>query len=85
LTVARVTAQLQAHPTEDLAGVAKQQGVTEAQLYTLGLQALQTASDQMVTAGLWTKPQADEEMQYWRQVDPLVLLNGVTSWFRQDT
>jgi hypothetical protein len=83
LTVAQVTAQLQAQPTPDLRGVGKQQGLAQDQLYQLVLSALQTVDNHQVTSGLWTEPQADEEMQYWSQQTQLSLLNGVASWFVQ--
>lgn len=83
LTVAQVTAQLQAEPTLDLRGVAKPQGLAQDQLYRLVLGALQTTDDRMVSSGIWTKHQADEEMQFWTQLDQVSLLNGVARWFLQ--
>jgi hypothetical protein len=81
LTVAQVTAQLQAEPAPDLLSVGKQQNLAQDQLYRLVLSALQTADDRMVTSGVWTKPQADEEMQYWSQQPQVSLINGVARWF----
>lgn len=83
LTVAQVTAQLQAEPTPDLRSVGKQQGLAQDQLYQLVLGTLQKADDQMVSSAVWTKPQADEEMQYWSQQPQVSLLNGVARWFVQ--
>lgn len=83
LTVAQVTAQLQAEPTPDLRGIGKQQGLAQDQLYRLVLSALQTADNQMVTSHTWTEPQADEEMGYWSQQTQLALINGVARWFLQ--
>jgi hypothetical protein len=83
LTIAQVTAQLQAQPAPDLRGVGKQQGLAQDQLYRLVFSALQTADNHMVTSGIWTKPQADEEMQYWSQQTQVSLLNGVAHWFVQ--
>jgi hypothetical protein len=83
LTVAQVTAQLQAQPTPDLRRVGKQQGLAQDQLYQLVLSALQTVDNDQVSSGLWTEPQADEEMHYWSQQTQLSLLNGVASWFVQ--
>jgi hypothetical protein len=83
LTVAQVTAQLQAEPSPDLRGVAKPQGLAQDQLYRLVLGALQTADDRMVSSGVWTRHQADDEMQYWTQQDQVSLLNGVARWFVQ--
>ena len=68
LTVAQVTARLQAEPTPDLQGIGKQQGLAQDQLYRLVLSALQTADDQMVTSGVWTQQQADEEMQHFSKL-----------------
>ena len=83
LTVAQVTAQLQAEPTPDLRSVGKQQGLAQDQLYRLVLSALQTADDRMVSSGFWTEPQADEEMQYWSQQTQVSLINSVARWFLQ--
>jgi hypothetical protein len=83
LTVAQVTAQLQAQPTPDLRGVGKQQGLAQDQLYRLVLSALQTVDNHQVSSGVWTQQQADEEMQYWSQQTQLPLLNGVANWFVQ--
>jgi hypothetical protein len=83
LTVAQVTAQLQAQPTPDLRSVGKQQNLAQDQLYRLVLSALQTADDRMVSSRVWTKPQADEEMQYWSQQPQVSLINGVARWFLQ--
>lgn len=81
LTVAQVTVQLRADPTPDLREVGKQQGLAQDRLYRLVLGALQTADDQMVTSGVWTQRQADEEQQYWSQQTQLSILNGVAGWF----
>jgi hypothetical protein len=83
LTVAQVTAQLQAEPTPDLREIGKQQGLAQDQLYRLVLSALQSADEHMVTGGVWTQPQADEEMQYWSQQTQLSLINGAARWFVQ--
>lgn len=83
LTVAQVTAQLQAEPTADLRGIGKQQNLAQDQLYRLVFSALQTADNQMAASHTWTKPQADEEMGYWSQQTQLALINGVASWFLQ--
>jgi hypothetical protein len=83
LTVAQVTAQLQADPAADLKRVAKPQGLAQDQLYRLIMNALQVAGDQMVSTGVWTQPQADEEMQYWRNQNAQSLITEITSWFRQ--
>lgn len=83
LTVAQVTAQLQAEPTPDLRGIGKQQGLAQDQLYRLVLKALQTADDRMITSGTWIQRQADEEQQYWSQQTQLSLISGVTTWFLQ--
>ena len=83
LTVAQVTAQLQAEPTPDLRGISKGQGLAQDQLYRLVLSALQTADDRMVSTHAWTQQQADEETQYWSQQAQLSLINGVASWFLQ--
>lgn len=83
LTVAKVTAQLQAQPTPDLRGVGKQQGLAQDQLYQVVFSALQTADNYMVTSGVWIEPQADEEMHYWSQQTQVSLLNGVAHWFVQ--
>ena len=83
LTIAQVTAQLQAEPTPDLRGVGKQQNLAQDQLYRLVLSALQAVDDHMVTSGVWTQQQADEEMRYWSQQAQLSLINGVARWFLQ--
>lgn len=83
LTVAQVTAQLQADPAADLEGVAKPQGLAQDQLYTLIMNALQVAGDHMVSTSVWTQQQADEEMQYWRNQNQRPLIREITSWFRQ--
>jgi hypothetical protein len=81
LTVAQVTAQLQAEPTPDLRRVSKGQNLAQDQLYRLVRSALQTADDRMVSNHAWTQQQADEETQYWSQQAELPLINGVASWF----
>ena len=81
LTVAQVTAQLQAEPTPDLRWIGKQQSLAQDQLYRLVLSALQTADDRMVTSGVWKAQQADEEMQYWSQQTQVSLINGVARWY----
>jgi len=83
LTVAQVTAQLQAEPTPDLREIGKQQGLAQDQLYRLVLRALQTADARMATSGSWTQRQADAEEQYWSQQAQLSLIRGVAGWFLQ--
>jgi hypothetical protein len=83
LTVAQVTAQLQADPTPDLRRVSKGQNLAQDQLYRLVLSALQSADDRMVSTHAWTQQQADEEAQYWSQQAQLALISGVASWFLQ--
>jgi polyhydroxyalkanoate synthesis regulator phasin len=42
------------------------QGIARAQVLSTEINALQAASDQMVSKGIWTQQQADENMQYWK-------------------
>jgi hypothetical protein len=83
LTVAQVTAKLQADPVADLEKEAKPQGLAQDQLYALIVNALQIAGDHMVSTGVWTQPQANEEMQFWKNQNPQSLITEITSWFRQ--
>jgi hypothetical protein len=83
LTVAQVTAQLQAEPMPDLREIGKQQGLAQDQLYRLVFSALQMADNHMVGNGTWTGQQANAETLYWSQQDQLSLINGVASLFMQ--
>src|SRR5260221_11695878 len=65
-TVTQVKAGVAADPNEGLFGVATAQGVSPDGLYTIEIDALQAASDQMVAARFWTQQQADDTMRHWR-------------------
>jgi hypothetical protein len=80
-TVAQVKVGVAADPNEGLFGVATAQGVSPDGLYTIEIDALQAASDQMVGSGLWTQQQADATMQYWRQRGAKALGSDMTGWF----
>jgi hypothetical protein len=82
-TVAQVQTGIEADPNEGLFGVATARGVAPEQLYSIELAALQAASDQMVATGVWTQPQADATMQYWRQRGEKALGSDMTYWFLQ--
>ncbi len=80
-TVAQVKAGVAADPNEGLFGVATAQGVSPDGLYTVEIDALQAASDQMVETGVWTAQQAGDTMQYWRQRGAKALGSDMTDWF----
>jgi len=80
-TVAQVKAGVAADPNEGLFGVATAQGVSPDGLYTIEIDALQAASDQMVATGVWTAQQADDTMRYWRQRGAKALGSDMTNWF----
>jgi hypothetical protein len=42
------------------------QGIARGQVFPTEINALQVASDQMVSRGIWTQQQADENMRYWK-------------------
>ncbi len=82
-TVAQVKAGIAAEPNEGLFGVTTARGVAPEQLYSIEIAALQAASNQMVAAGVWTQPQADSTMRYWRERGAKALGSDMTSWFLQ--
>jgi len=81
LTVAQVKAGVAADPNEGLFGVAAAQGVAPDRLFTIEIDTLQAAGDQMVASGVWTQPQADATMLYWRQRGAKALGADMTGWF----
>ncbi len=80
-TVAQVQAAIEADPSEGVFGVATAHGVSPDGLYTIEIDALQAASDQMVATGVWTQQQSDATMQYWRQRGAKALGSDMTNWF----
>ncbi len=80
LSVAQVKDKLHASPGQDLFSVAQAQGVSRDHLYTLTINAFQSASDQMVRTGQWTQQQGNVNMQYWRQRQQKALIGDVTGW-----
>jgi hypothetical protein len=80
LTVVQVRSDMRVD-RDGLFGVAQAQGVSERQLSALVLDAFQTASDQMIASGLWTRQQADTNMRYWRQRSAKALIGDVSGWF----
>jgi hypothetical protein len=65
LTIAQVKARV-SEPYTSLYQVMVAQGIARAQVLSTEINALQAASDQMVSKGIWTQQQADENMQYWK-------------------
>lgn len=66
--------------SDDLFGVAQQQGVNDIQISTLLVHAFQAATARVVTAGTWTQQQGNAEMQYWQGRSSKALAGDVTSW-----
>jgi flagellar basal body-associated protein FliL len=79
LSVSQLAYQIKANQ-DGLFGDAETRGISDNQLSTILLNAFQSASDQMVSTGQWTTPQATAEMQYWKQRGLKALSGDVTSW-----
>ena len=65
LTVAQVRARV-SEPYTSLYQVMVARGIARAQVLSTEINALQVASDQMESLGIWTHQQADENMRYWK-------------------
>jgi hypothetical protein len=81
LSVAQVKAGIRADPGEGLFGVATAHGVSPDQLYTIEINAHETASAQMVASGVWTQAQADATAQYWQGRGAKALGSDMSDWF----
>lgn len=88
LTVAQVKADLQPPPGQrdslGIAHVASEQGVSEAQLRTIELEAIQKGHNLLVSMGILTQQGSDEGMQRIRAWDQATLDDHVTGWFLND-
>src|SRR5262249_7303141 len=81
LNVAQVKTGIRADPGEGLFGVATAQGISPNQLYSIEINAHQTACAQMVASGVWTQAQADSTIQYWQGRGAKALGSDMTDWF----
>ncbi len=81
LSVPEVKAQLQSTPS--LFVLARTQGLTQQQAYTLVIDALRAAGDKMVSTNVWTRQQADTDLQSWQQRDQAAVDGGATKLFMQ--
>ncbi len=81
LTTDQVKAKLQSDEAGGILDIANAQHVSLQQLNTLQINALQAASDKMVSAGTWTHQQANTNMQFWKQLDGKQVNDFFTHWF----
>jgi hypothetical protein len=81
LSVAQMKAEIQVDPGEGLFGVATMRSVLLDQLYTIQINAHETASAQMVASSAWTQAQADATIQYWQGRGAKALGSDMTDWF----
>ena len=88
LTVAQVKARLQPPPGQrdslGIAHVASEQGISEAQLRVIEINAIQKGHNLLVSMGILTKQGSDEGMQRIRGWDQATLDDHVTGWFLND-
>lgn len=88
LTVAQVKAGLQPPPGQrdslGIAHVASKQGISEAQLRTIEIDAIQKGHDLLVRMGILTQQGSDQGMQTIRHWDQATLDDHVTGWFVND-
>jgi hypothetical protein len=85
LTVAQVKARLQPPPgqrdSSDIGHVANEQGVSESQLRSIELNAIQKGHVLLVRMGILTQQGSDLGMQRIRNWDQATLDDHVTGWF----
>jgi hypothetical protein len=81
LTVPEVKTRLQSTPS--LFALARNQGLTQQQAYNLVINALRAAGDKMVSTNVWTRQQADADLQSWQQRDQEAVDGGSTKLFMQ--
>jgi hypothetical protein len=85
LTVAQVKVELQPPPGQrdslGIAHVASAQNISEAQLRTSELNAIQKGHDMLVRMGILTQQGSDQGMQTIRHWDQATLDDHVTGWF----
>jgi len=83
LSVAQVKRKLRTET--DLFYVATDQHVRDVpnQVVAHEVAALQVASNKMVAMHIWTRPQARQNMQAWRQTGAKLITDTVSGWFRR--
>ncbi|MBA2286371.1 MAG: hypothetical protein H0W02_12890 [Ktedonobacteraceae bacterium] len=85
LTVAQVKADLQPPPGQrdslGIAHVASEQGISEAQLGLIELDAIQKGHDLLVRMKILTPQESGQGLQNIRHWDQLTLDDHVTRWF----
>jgi hypothetical protein len=88
LTVAQVKAALQPPPGQrdslGIAHVASEQGISEAQLRPIEIDAIQKGHNLLVSMGILTQQGSDQGMQTIRHWDQATLDDHVTGWFLND-
>lgn len=88
LTVAQVKAQLQPPPgqrdSQGIGHVASTQGISEAQLRVIEINAIQKGHNLLVRMGILTQQGSDQGMQTIRNWDQATLDDHVTGWFLND-
>jgi hypothetical protein len=83
LSVAQVKRKLRAET--DLFYVASDRHVRDVpnQVVAHEIAALQVASNKMVAMHVWTRAQARQNMQTWRQAGAKLITDTVSGWFRR--
>jgi hypothetical protein len=83
LSVAQVKRKLRTET--DLFYVATDQHVRDVpnQVVAHELAALQVASNKMVAMRVWTRTQARQNMQTWRQAGAKLITDTISGWFRR--
>ena len=88
LTVVQVKARLQPPPGQrdslGIAHVASEQGISEAQLRPIEINAIQKGHDLLVRMGILTLQGSNQGMQTIRHWDQATLDDHVTGWFLND-
>jgi hypothetical protein len=88
LTVAQLKNKLQPSPGQrdspGIAQVAREQGISEAELRDIEINAIQKGHDLLVRMGILTQQGSDQGMQRIRNWDQATLDDHVTGWFLND-